>query len=193
MKIVCLLASPRANGNSATIARCFLDKAEHLGAETRTFSLNKLTYRGCQGCMVCKTKLDRCPLKDDLAGVLEAVHSADVLVMASPVYWCDVDAQLKTFIDRTYSYLVPDYLTNPAPSRLSPGKKLVFILAQGGDETLYTDIYPRYQLIFQWLGFEETTLIRACDVRESDDVRSRQDILDAAEKTAERIMLSQRE
>ena len=193
MKIVCLLASPRAKGNSGTIARHFLDKAEHLGAEIRTFSLNKLAYRGCQGCIVCKTKLDRCTLKDDLAEVLEAVRSADVLVIATPVYWCDVNAQLKTFIDRTYSYLVPDYLTNPAPSRLSPGKKLVFILAQGGDETLYSDIYPRYQLIFQWLGFEETTLIRACNVREIDDVRSRQDILDAAEKTAERIMLSQRE
>lgn len=190
MKVVCLLASPRVKGNSATIARHFLDKAKSLGAETRTFSLNKLTYRGCQGCMICKTKLDRCNLKDDLADVLDAVRSADVLVIASPVYWCDINAQLKTFIDRTYSYLVPDYLTNPSPSRLEPGKKLVLILVQGGDETLYSEIYPRYQFIFKWLGFEETALIRACNVREIDDVKSRQDILDAAERTAERIVTS---
>jgi multimeric flavodoxin WrbA len=187
MKIVCLLASPRAKGNSTAIAERFLDKAEGHGAEVRTFSLNTLTYRGCQGCMVCKTKLDRCVLKDDLAEALDAVRTTDILVIATPVYWCDVNAQLKTFIDRTYSYLVPDYLTNPEPSRLSPGKKLVFILAQGGDEDLYTDIYPRYQIIFKWLGFMDTTFIRACSVRDMDDVKSRDDIMTSAEQAAERI------
>lgn len=188
MKIVCLMASPRAKGNSATIARRFLDKAQNLGAEIRTFSLNKLTYRGCQGCLVCKNKLDRCVLKDDLSEVLEAVRSTDILVVATPVYWYDVNAQLKTFIDRTYSYLVPDYLTNPKPSRLKPGKKLVFILAQGGDASLYSDIYPRYKNIFHWLGFSEITLIRACSVREIDEVNSREDILIAAERAAESIL-----
>jgi multimeric flavodoxin WrbA len=188
MKLVCLLASPRGKGNSTTIARRFLDKAESLGAEIQTFSLNKLNYRGCQACMTCKTKLDSCVLKDDLSEVLKAVRSTDILVVASPVYWYDISAQLKTFIDRTYSYLVPDYLTNPNPSRLKPGKKLVFILVQGGDESLSADIYPRYKKIFQWLGFTDDTLIRACGVREVDDVRSRKDLLILADNVAEHVL-----
>jgi len=188
MKIVCLLASPRGKGNSTTIARRFLDKVKISDVEVRTFSLNKLNYRGCQACMTCKNKLDRCVLKDDLSEVLEAVRSTDILVIASPVYWYDISAQLKTFIDRTYSYLVPDYLTNPNPSRLKPGKKLVFILAQGGDETLYADIYPRYKKIFQWLGFTDDILIRACGVREVDDVQSRKDLLTLADKVAEHVL-----
>lgn len=187
IKIVCLLASPRANGNSAAIAERFLEKAGCLGAEIQTYSLNTLRYRGCQGCMVCKTKRDSCVLKDDLTKVLNAVRTTDILVVATPVYWCDINAQLKTFIDRTYSYLVPDYLTNPEPSRLAPGKKLVFILAQGSDEDLYTDIYPRYQIIFKWLGFTDITLIRACNVRAIDDVKSRDDIMSRAEQAAEYI------
>jgi hypothetical protein len=64
------------------------------------------------------------------------------------------------------------------------------IMVQGGDETLYRDIYSRHELIFQWLGFEEIQLIRACSVREQGDVNSRQDILEAAERAVDWIMSS---
>jgi multimeric flavodoxin WrbA len=185
MKIVCLLASPRPKGNSTTIANRFLEKAQHLGGEIQRFSLNKLYYRGCQGCMVCKTKIDKCVLEDDLSVVLEAVRGADTLVIASPVYWYDINAQLKAFIDRTFSYLVPDYRTNPKHSRLKQGKKLVFILAQGAENPF--DIYPKYKSIFEYLGFEANALIHASGVRDIGDVNSRDDILAAADKSAEKI------
>ncbi|KAF0218966.1 MAG: NADPH-dependent FMN [Geobacteraceae bacterium] len=165
MKIVCLLGSPRSEGNSATIARRFLETAESLGAESRTFELNRLTYRGCQGCYACKASLDHCVLEDDLTEVLQAIKDADVVVYASPVYYGDITAQLKGFMDRTFSYLVPDFETNPQPSRLSPGKKLLFILTQGHpDAAMFADIFPRYDYFLKWGGFVETRLIRACGV-----------------------------
>ena len=132
MKIACVLGSPRREGNSAMIAQRFLDKAAILGAEAETFSLNTLSYRGCQACYACKTKLDRCILKDDLSRVLHAVQEADVLVLATPTYYGDISGQLKCFIDRTYSYLKPDYLSNSQPSRLAPGKKLLFMGSEFG-------------------------------------------------------------
>jgi multimeric flavodoxin WrbA len=58
MKIISLLGSPRSKGNSSTIASHFLKTAAGLGAETRSFELNRLSFRGCQGCYVCKTTLD---------------------------------------------------------------------------------------------------------------------------------------
>ena len=63
--------------------------------------------------MACKTKLDRCILEDDLTRVLDAVREADVLLLASPVYYGDLSSQMKSFIDRTYSYFVPDFHTIP--------------------------------------------------------------------------------
>ena len=185
MKIVCLKASPRPQGNSSLIADRVLAKAERLGTEIQIFSLNQLDFRGCQACMACKSKTDHCILKDDLTEVLEAVRATDALVIASPVYWYDINAQLKTFIDRTYSYLVPDYLTNPDPIRLKHGKKLVFILAQGA-EVPY-DIYPRYKKIFHYLGFTEDILIHACNVREIGDVTNRSDIISAADNAAVKL------
>ena len=154
MKILSVIGSPRVNGNSATIARRFCDTGEKLGAEVRTFVLNKLQYQGCQGCMLCKTKLERCALEDDLTEVLDAIHSTDVLVLSSPVYFWDVSGQLKTFMDRTLSYLVPDFITNPVKSRLAPGKKLVFILAQNNpDPATIPEIFPKFDFFFEPFGF----------------------------------------
>ncbi len=164
MKIVTLLGSPRSKGNSSSLTRHFQDAAAKLGAEIRTFELNRLTYRGCQGCYACKQGQEVCILNDDLTEVLAAVAESDVVVLATPVYYGDMTAQLKGFMDRTYSYLKPDYLTNPLPSRLS-SKKLVFIVTQGHpDETLFADIFPRYDAFLKWLGFSESHLLRACGV-----------------------------
>jgi multimeric flavodoxin WrbA len=189
MKIVTLLGSPRTKGNSAAIAGRFTETAENLGAETKTFALNKLTFRGCQACMACKGKLDHCALDDDLTEVLDEIRDADVLVLAAPVYFGDVTAQMKMFIDRTYSYYVPDFMTKPIPGRLPLGKKLVFIQAQGqASEKMFNDIYPKYELFFQFLGFKNNELIRACGVNEAKDAEKREDIMNLAEETARRAM-----
>ena len=188
MNIVCLLGSPREKGNSATIANRFCNTADGLGAEVKTFTLNNLQYRGCQGCMACKTKLDRCALSDDLTQVLEAVRETDVLVLASPVYFWDISSQLKTFIDRTYSYLVPDFKTNPRKSRLAPGKKVVFILSQNNpDRSSFSDIVTKFQRFSQANGFVDSHVIRAFGVSEPGEVQSHEDVMKLAETTAEMI------
>lgn len=165
MKVVCLLASPRPGSHSAAIARRFLDTAAALGADTRAFALNKLTYRGCQACYACKKRLEHCGLRDDLTQVLEAVRESDTLVLATPTFFGDVPGQLKCFIDRTYSFLTPDFETNPQKSRLEPGKKLVFVITQGHpDESVFADVFPRYDRLMKETGFAESHLIRACGV-----------------------------
>ena len=109
MKIVAVLGSPRPQGNSAGLARQFLAAARELGAEVQEYQLNKLNFQGCQGCRTCKTKSEACILEDDLAPVLAAIKAADLLVLASPVYFGDLIGQMKCFFDRTYSYLQPRF------------------------------------------------------------------------------------
>jgi multimeric flavodoxin WrbA len=187
--IVCLFGSPRTKGNSAFLAGRFCETAQALGASVKAFSLNKLSYKGCQACMACKTKLDRCALKDDLADVLEAVKGTDILVIASPTYYGDVSSQVKAFIDRTYSFLVPDYITNPNPSRLNPGKRLVFIQTQAQpDEKQFADVFSRYDYFFKWYGFRNNLLIRACGVRDSGEAEARKDLMELAEEAAHKAM-----
>ena len=189
MKIVSLLASPRSTSNSSAIANQFLKTAAELGAETRSFELNRLSYRGCQGCYACKTTLDICVLKDDLTEVLAAVADADLVLMATPVYYGEITSQLKGFMDRTFSYLVPDYRSSRQPSRLTP-KKLVFVLTQGNpDEALFADIFPRYEKFLKWEGFTEARLIRACGIGPGSFDEAPEAALRLAEKTARELVV----
>lgn len=194
MKTVCILGSPRPKGNSSTIAEHFCNTLEKLGSEVITFALNKLTYKGCQACMSCKTKLDRCVLKDDLTEVLESLREADIIVMATPVYFSDVPSQMKGFIDRMYSYLVPDYRTNPQRSRFSPGKKLVFIQVQARpDERKFADVFPRYEEFFDWYGFKERYHIRCWGIRELGEVKNHKEVFMRADEVAKQIMSEKQE
>lgn len=188
MKIVTLLGSPRAKGNSATIANRFTETAAKLGAETRTFELNKLAYRGCQACYACKKGLDECVLQDDLAQVLSAVREADLVVLASAVYFGEITSQLKGFVDRCFSYFKPDFITNPEPSRLQP-KKLVFVITQGNpDEALFADIYTRYEQFLKWLGFRDPRLIRVCGIGPGSVDAVPEKALQQAEETARSLV-----
>ncbi|MCX7815939.1 MAG: flavodoxin family protein [Syntrophales bacterium] len=188
MNVVCILGSPRPKGNSTLLAKSFCNAARNKGARVKIFQLNKLNFRGCQACMACKTKSEHCIQKDDLEKVLKAVEGCDVLVLASPIYYGDVSSQLKAFIDRTYSFLKSDYTTNPEPSRLSPGKKLVFILTQGQpDKTQFADVFPRYESFFKWYGFTESELIRVCGVMEPAEVEKHEEAIKITVETAEKI------
>lgn len=188
MKVVAVLGSPRPNGNSATLARHFCETAEKLGAEVQTFALQELDYRGCIACMGCKTTSVKCVVEDDLTQVLDAVAETDVLVLATAVYYSDVTSQLKAFIDRTFSYLVPDFFTNPNPSRLSPGKALVFVQTQAFDENQHTDVFVRYGGAFKAMGFGDGHLIRGCGLGGSGEAAGREELLKLVEETAQKVV-----
>ncbi|MCP4021117.1 MAG: flavodoxin family protein [Desulfobacteraceae bacterium] len=189
MKIVCLNSSPRKNGNSTTISTEFTDTAQQLGAKVNTYYLNTLDFKGCQACQACKNKKAACVLKDDLTPVLEDIRTAHILVLATPVYFADVASQAKQFIDRTYSYYVPDFTTNPHPSRLETGKRLVFIQTQNQEnQDMFNDIFPKYDFFFQVLGFTNNVLIRACGVNKATDAKKDRHLMDMTQKQAEKIM-----
>ncbi len=184
MKIVAILGSPRAKSNSSALARKILDRAEELGAERQEYVLNKLDFKGCQACETCKTKLDHCVLKDELTPVLEAVRAADAVVFASPNYFGEVSGQFKSFFDRTYSYLNPDF-----SSRLAPGKSSVFIYAQGQTSlNMYVDVHPRYEMWLKRYGFTNNYLVRMNGPRKADSVSQRSDLVTQAEAIAAKLI-----
>jgi multimeric flavodoxin WrbA len=185
-----LLGSPRREGNSATIAKRFIETATSLGAEVKTYELNRMNYRGCQGCATCKTKLDRCVLKDDLTGVLEAIKETDVILLSAPIYFQEVPGQVKCFIDRTYSFLAADYRRTGAPSRVPAGKKVILITTQGAPEAALAEIPDRYSTILKHvLAASEVHIIRGCGVGSGGVVINVPDkYLQQAEEIAHTVM-----
>ncbi len=189
MKILCLLGSPRQNSNSAAIAARFTETAASLGAKVQTVVLNQLSYRGCQGCLSCKTTSDKCVLEDDLAGILESLKQSDVIVMAMPVYCSDVPGQVKCFLDRTFSYMPPGYMQG-SPSRVPAGKKLVFIMTQGAPvEEMFADISQRYMgFLKRSMALDDAYLIRGVGVGGGGAVGVPDQYLKKAEEIARSIV-----
>ncbi len=184
MKIVAILGSPRSKSNSSGLAYRIIDRTKELGADTEVFTLNKLQYKGCQACETCKTKLDHCVLKDELTQVLNSIHQADTVVMATPIYFGQVSGQFKSFVDRTYSFLNPD-----RTCRLDPGKSSVFILSQGQpDLNLHADVCPRYEMWLKRYGFTKNYLLRMNGPRPADSLSGRQDLIAEAESIAKKLM-----
>lgn len=187
-KIVCLLGSPRRDGNSDRLAARFCVSAEQRGASVESFALAELSYSGCKNLFRCKSDLEHCGQVDDLTPVLQAVAEAEVLVLASPVYFTGVSGQLKSAIDRFFSFLVPDYPNQEIKSRLSPGRSLVLIQTQGEPEDRYADLLVRHSAGFRTLGYDRLHLIRAWGVREPDDVERHPDFLERCDYVAEAVL-----
>ncbi len=156
-KIVALLGSPRKGSNSALIAQRVMDAAAAEGAQCEMFQLYDLNYSGCIACMGCKKAADECVLQDDLTHVLRTIREADVLIIASPVYFGQITGPLKCAMDRMYSLMAPTYLSGGPISRLDPGKACVIVLTQGApDPAVFADIYPglAHFLGPQWFGYD---------------------------------------
>jgi multimeric flavodoxin WrbA len=101
--VLVLSSSPRKGGNSDLLCdqlELGAREAGH-GAEKVLLRDKKINY--CTGCGTCFEGAKRCPQKDDMPEVLEKMIAADVIVMATPVYFYTMAAQMKTLIDRTCS------------------------------------------------------------------------------------------
>ena len=105
MKVLAISASPRRGGNSDVLCDEFLKGAAESGHETEKIRLAEKKIAPCLACYGC-AESHVCVRNDDMAAVLEALKTADVIVLASPVYFYSVCAQMKTMIDRCLA----DYL-----------------------------------------------------------------------------------
>ena len=98
--ILILSSSPRRGGNSDTLCDEFTQGAMEAGNHVEKIFLRDKTIHPCTGCSTCSLYKKTCPQKDDAAEIIAKMLAADVIVMATPVYFYAISAQMKTLIDR---------------------------------------------------------------------------------------------
>lgn len=101
--VLILSSSPRRGGNSDTLCDEFMRGALDGGHRVEKVFLRDKTIHPCTGCDVCSRYHKPCPQKDDAAEVIGKMLAAEVIVMATPVYFYAMSAQMKTLIDRCCS------------------------------------------------------------------------------------------
>lgn len=99
-QILILSASPRRNGNSDILCDQFMAGALEAGNQVEKIFLKDKQINYCLGCGACMNS-HACVQKDAMAEILDKMVKADAIVMATPVYFYCMNAQLKTLIDRT--------------------------------------------------------------------------------------------
>lgn len=124
-KVLILSGSPRRNGNTEILCDRFADGARDAGHEVEKVRVCDLNIHYCTGCDSC-VRSGKCVFNDDMETVREKMMAADVLVLASPVYFYTMDAQIKALIDRT----VPFY------TQLKEKSVYIIVAAADPDESM---------------------------------------------------------
>lgn len=102
--VLILSSSPRRGGNSDLLCDEFAKGAAEAGNVVEKIFLGDCSIAFCTGCGACVEKQGFCTQKDDMRSVQEKMLKADVLVLASPIYFYAVSGQLKTLIDRSCAF-----------------------------------------------------------------------------------------
>ena len=123
-KIMIIDGGPRRNMNTAKMLQKLAEgvKSVDESIEVKTVRLYDLNYKGCMSCMVCKLKgkaSNVCKFKDPLTPVLEEIAGADGLALGSPIYFGDVTAQMRSFLERlSFPWLSYNDYSLTAPKRM---------------------------------------------------------------------------
>ena len=146
MKILVIESSPHKKGSSNLLAEEFIRGAQEAGHQTEVFDAGHADLHPCLGCDHCGMD-GPCCQKDDMATLWEKLLTADMVVFVTPLYYFGVSAQLKTVIDRFYSYT----------GKLSGRKVKTALIAAAWDSNDWTmeSIQSYYQTLCRYMNFRD--------------------------------------
>ncbi len=104
MKVLGIVCSPRKEGNTEIMVEEALKAAREDGAQTELVLVADKNIAPCDGCAACR-ETGVCRIKDDMQPIYQQLEMADAVIFGSPVYFCNVSAQAKAIMDRTYLFL----------------------------------------------------------------------------------------
>ena len=169
--IVLLSGSPRKGGNTDKLAAAFTEGARSAGKSVTLFQVAEQQISGCLGCGYCTSENNVCIQEDDMPYILEALKKADTLVLASPIYFFTITAQLKLAIDRTYALLRDKPPINKAALLLTCGDK------DGGAAEGAIVMFKRMCAYLKW---EDAGVILATGLHYVNDIDGREELGQAA-------------
>ncbi len=130
MKVLGIAGSPRRGGNTDLLLTEVMKGAASKGAETKTIVLDELTFAYCQHCDSC-LKTGKCKIKDDMQMIYQELEQSDVIVLASPIQFMGITAQMKAMIDRCQSLWARKYVLKIPPLGDRKPRKGFFIAVGG--------------------------------------------------------------
>ncbi|WP_294409948.1 flavodoxin family protein [uncultured Ruminococcus sp.] len=170
--VVILVGSVRKNGNTARLAQSFAEGAAKSN-NVEIVSVADYNVNPCIGCNSCFTREgNQCFQDDDMVQIYEKLRNADVVVIASPVYFYGISAQLKSIVDRLHT-----------PMRNTFHIKKLGLLLVGAAElpNLFEPIIMQYQMVLDFFKLESIGTVLVRGVKDIGDIEGSSALKEAYE------------
>ena len=162
-KVLILTGSMRKGGNTDLLAQAFAEGAEK-NNEVEIVSVADYTVNPCIGCNSCFTReKNECFQNDDMPMIYEKLREADTVVIASPVYFYGISAQLKAVIDRLHTPMRDEFHI----------KRLALLLVGAASlPELFDAIKLQYQLVLNFFHLEDAGMVLVRGAKDKGDVKN---------------------
>ncbi|MBR3334408.1 MAG: NAD(P)H-dependent oxidoreductase [Clostridia bacterium] len=160
-RIIVLVGSVRKGGNTELLAKAFADGAGRRH-DVELVSVADYRIRPCLGCnRCCSNEGHRCVQQDDMTAIYGKLMEADTVVVASPVYFYGISAQLKSLVDRLHT-----------PMRNAFGIKRLGLILVGAAALpdLFDPILLQYRMILRFFCLEDIGTVLVSGAKEKGDV-----------------------
>ena len=163
MNILILSGSPRKGGNTDLLVEAFAKGASQKH-HVEVVSVHDYKVNPCMGCNACfKNKANVCVQNDDMSLIYEKMSRADMLVIASPVYFYGLSAQLKAVIDRFH---------NPIRDTFRLKKMALLLVGAAMLPELFDSILAQYRLCLNFFKLEDAGRVLVRGVKDKGDIRN---------------------
>ena len=174
-RIVILNGSPRKTGNTSELIRSFMEGAESAGNEVTTFHLDSMNIHGCKGCFGGNSSREcPCVQKDDMDQIYPAVKDADVIVLATPLYYWNMSGQLRTTVDRLFAL-------EEGGENLLRGHDKASALLMAAEGHGFEDVLLYYDHLMEHLRWKNLGHVLAGGNGDVGDIKGKKELQDAYE------------
>ncbi len=186
LKVLGILGSPRAKGNTDLLLDEALKGAQSQQAEVEKITVDKLNISPCReyyGCL----RDGNCVIRDDMDDIYPRLLSADAIIVTSPIFFYSVSAQLKALIDRCQALWARKYVLKNLNVPLRKGTFIAVGATRG--ERLFEGPILTVKYFFKAINAEyvDELLIRGVDKR--GEIKSHPTALDDALELGKRLVL----
>ena len=172
-KILVLTGSQRSGGNSDLMADAFIKGARTAGHEVVKVKTDEKKVQGCKACNACYSKGVACVFEDDFNEIAPHLENADVVAVATPVYWYTFPAQLKAVIDKMYALYVGE-------KPISDKECILMACAEEDNQEAFEGLTRSWEMILRLLKWTEKGRLIVPGVNDIGDIK-KTDALDKAE------------
>lgn len=171
-KIIILNGSPRKSGNTSALTTSFTKGAKESGNQVFEFFLDSMNINGCKGCFGGGKNCESpCIQNDDMNLIYPLYKEADIVVLASPLYYWSISGQLKTAFDRLFAVAECD------PNYRNPKKDSILIMSAEGHGFEESEYW--YDRLEKHLGWKSLGKVLCGGVNDIGDIKGNKKLDDA--------------